>query len=112
MGMPVREKVIHDLECCALGNCDDCFHRETRCTEHLCASALRLIRDQEAREDDLLKTAVDEFVDFEQSDPCRVATYRCERWYECEGKKPTYECWLAYLRWRYEQTWKIGVIWD
>ena len=44
-GLPDRGDVIRALECCALGDCDRCPHTEERCTNHLCADALVLLKE-------------------------------------------------------------------
>lgn len=45
-----REKVIRGLECCAKGslsNCEECPYTGKGCSEHLCADALALLKEQE-----------------------------------------------------------------
>ena len=45
-----REKVIRGLECCAKGslsNCEECPYTGIGCSEHLCADALALLKEQD-----------------------------------------------------------------
>lgn len=47
-----REKVMRGLECCAKGslsNCEECPYTGMGCSDHLCADAFVLLREQEAR---------------------------------------------------------------
>lgn len=73
--MTEREKVIRGLECCAQGslsNCEECPYTGIGCSEHLCADALALLKEQEARVMTLEKI---------QSGTVEVA------WLECRDKE-------------------------
>lgn len=115
--MAEKSKVIRGLECCSLGSlsdCEECPYTGMGCSEHLCADALALLKEQEPRpsyndavdtikfQSKVIDFACQKLAEYESEEPCNTLFYIKEQRQKCDerccnDKTPDEWCWRRYI---------------